>query len=186
MSDTSISIRLKHFLEYIGLSNSQFADLCGIPRPTLSQLLSGRNKKISDQILRPIHEKYPELSLVWLMFGEGDMLDRPLSNDKISNQIVGSQAVLSSKDDGVKEDNNETISSENNPFMNDDWFKNLNNQFDRVEESSDSGKEENNVGKESSGPQYRKDNSSTTPPRCVKSIVIYYDDNTYETFVPQN
>jgi predicted XRE-type DNA-binding protein len=40
--------RLKLFLEQNGISNSQFADTCGIPRPTLSQLLNGRNKKVSD------------------------------------------------------------------------------------------------------------------------------------------
>ncbi|MBR6014346.1 MAG: helix-turn-helix domain-containing protein, partial [Selenomonadaceae bacterium] len=38
--------RLKMFLEQAGISNSQFADTCDIPRPTLSQLLNGRNKKV--------------------------------------------------------------------------------------------------------------------------------------------
>lgn len=74
MDTSTAAIRLKHFLDYTGMTNSQFADSCGIPRPTLSQLLSGRNKKLSDQVLLPIHRRFPELSLVWIMFGEGDML----------------------------------------------------------------------------------------------------------------
>ena len=74
MEEQNVAVRLKHFISQEGLSYSQFADACGIPRPTLSQLLSGRNKKLSDQIVRLIHDRYPSLSVLWLMFGEGDML----------------------------------------------------------------------------------------------------------------
>ena len=65
--------RLKLFLEQNGISNSQFADTCGIPRPTLSQLLNGRNKKVSDEVISKIHAAYPALNILWLMFGDGDM-----------------------------------------------------------------------------------------------------------------
>ena len=41
--------RLKFFLEKEHISNSVFADNCKIARPTLSQLLTGRNKKVSDE-----------------------------------------------------------------------------------------------------------------------------------------
>ena len=66
--------RLKYYLETLGVSVTQFADECGIPRPTASQLLAGRNKKVSDEIIGKIHAKYPALSIVWLMFGEGEMI----------------------------------------------------------------------------------------------------------------
>ena len=66
--------RLKMFLEQAGISNSQFADTCDIPRPTLSQLLNGRNKKVSDEVIGKIHRAYPTLNVMWLMFGDGDML----------------------------------------------------------------------------------------------------------------
>lgn len=65
--------RLKFFLETHQIAISQFADTCRIPRPTLSQILSGRNKKISDELITKIHNAYPELSVLWLMFGEGEM-----------------------------------------------------------------------------------------------------------------
>ena len=66
--------RLKKFLEQAGISNSQFADNCDIPRPTLSQLLNGRNKKVSDEVIGKIHRAYPSLNVMWLMFGDGEML----------------------------------------------------------------------------------------------------------------
>ena len=69
-----IVTRLKMFLDKTGISNSQFADTCDIPRPTLSQLLNGRNKKVSDEVIGKIHRAYPSLNVMWLMFGDGEML----------------------------------------------------------------------------------------------------------------
>lgn len=66
--------RLTAFRDHIGLTNSQFADRALIPRPTLSQFLSGRNKRMSDDLASKLHTAYPELNMLWLLFGEGDML----------------------------------------------------------------------------------------------------------------
>ena len=74
MNEDNVAIRLKGFIEQSGLTYSQFADKCGIPRPSLSQIISGRNKKISDVIVGQIHQAFPELSVLWLLFGEGSMI----------------------------------------------------------------------------------------------------------------
>lgn len=66
--------RLKLYMEHTGLPISQFADGALIPRPTLSQILSGRNKKISNEILEKLHAAYPSLNVAWLLFGDGNML----------------------------------------------------------------------------------------------------------------
>lgn len=66
--------RLKYYMDSIGAPISQFADNCGIPRPSMSQLLNGRNKRISDDVINKIHNAYPDLSILWLMFGEGEMM----------------------------------------------------------------------------------------------------------------
>lgn len=66
--------RLKFYMDCKGIAISQFADSCGIPRPTMSQILNGRNKKVSDELIAKIHNSYPDLSVLWLMFGEGPML----------------------------------------------------------------------------------------------------------------
>ena len=80
--------RLKLFLNQNGISNSQFADTCGIPRPTLSQLLNGRNKKVSDEIIAKIHASYPSLSIMWLMFGDGDMFVPNANTEIVSKTQV--------------------------------------------------------------------------------------------------
>lgn len=75
--------RLKFFMDSNKIAISQFADTCTIPRPTMSQILNGRNKKISDELISKIHAAYPQLSVLWLMFGEGEMLVN--SNTQISD-----------------------------------------------------------------------------------------------------
>lgn len=75
MEEDNVAIRLKGLIQALGVTNSQFADKCGIPRPSLSQLLGGRNKKISDIIVGQIHQAYPEVNILWLLFGEGPMMN---------------------------------------------------------------------------------------------------------------
>lgn len=83
-----IASRIKFYMNSLEIGSSQFADTCQIPRPTLSQILNGRNKKISDEIIGKIHEAYPQLSVLWLMFGEGEMLAD--TNTQISEPQTGS------------------------------------------------------------------------------------------------
>lgn len=69
-----IVTRLKMFIDYLGMANSTFADQANITRPTLSQILNGRNKKISNELISKLHEAFPSLNIMWLMFGDGDMI----------------------------------------------------------------------------------------------------------------
>lgn len=66
--------RLCKFIDASGLSNSQFADKAGIPRPSLSQMLHGRNKSLNNQVLSKLNDAFPQLNIVWLLFGQGTML----------------------------------------------------------------------------------------------------------------
>ena len=72
--EENFATRLKLFIESINVPTTQVADLCDIPRPSFSQLLSGRNQKVSDVLIKKIHKAFPDLSIMWLMFGEGTML----------------------------------------------------------------------------------------------------------------
>lgn len=72
MNEENVSIRLKVAIQDLGITASEFAEKCGISRATLSQLLTGRNKKISDVIISQIHAAYPDLSIMWLLFNEGE------------------------------------------------------------------------------------------------------------------
>lgn len=84
--------RLKYYMDHAQVTISQFADRCGIPRPTMSQLINGRNKRISDEVISKIHNAFPDLSVLWLMFGEGDMTTN--ANIETSEPQIDAKGVL--------------------------------------------------------------------------------------------
>lgn len=116
MDESKLSIRLKGFIDTMGLTNSQFADRCGIPRPSVSQLLGGRNKKVNDVIITQIHKAFPNLSVMWLLFGEGSMMLSPASTNEEcgdgSGRCESGDGGLSSNSEANSEVSFESSSSE--------------------------------------------------------------------------
>ena len=55
-----------------GLSNSEFALKIGVSPASLSHIFSGRNRPSLEVIIR-INRAYPDISLPWLLYGEGQM-----------------------------------------------------------------------------------------------------------------
>ena len=103
--------RLKYYMDYAQVTISQFADRCGIPRPTMSQLINGRNKRISDEVISKIHNAFPDLSVLWLMFGEGDMTTN--ANIETSEpQIVAKGASLPHQTADLQQHNSQNANNE--------------------------------------------------------------------------
>lgn len=165
MEDNFIASRLKTLISSLGLSDSQFADKCSISRPTLSLLLSGKNKKISDVMLTQIHEAFPDVSILWLLFGEGTKFK--------------SEEIRESQDENV--DENPIFSNkskENDEQLNLVNLKQLENVIQNVVNKSFEGsiiQLENVIQK----------GSENQTPRKVSKITVYYDDSTFESFIPE-
>lgn len=62
--------RIEFIMDSYGLTSSQFADKTGIPRASVSHILSGRNKP-SLEVLQKVASVFPEVDLQWLMLGVG-------------------------------------------------------------------------------------------------------------------
>lgn len=174
--------RLKTFMESAKISSSQFADTCGISRPTLSQILNGRNKKISDELISKIHENYPQLSVLWLMFGEGDMVND--ANIKISEP----------QNDKIKTDSAVQSSELLHNSGLGDLFFGLTDMNSKNSESN-SGQLSipellENAGEDNDQKENEASRNTSSTPILVKSgkkitnIVVFYADNTFETFSP--
>lgn len=162
--------RLKRYIDQHQIPVTQFADNCQIPRPTFSQLLNGRNKKVSDEVISKIHAAYPSLSMLWLMFGEGNMESN--SNSQISERQ--NQPIQASNQRQIPEHQNE-----------EDLLR-----FD-VTYIADSPE---NMAKRAMEFHDNPEGGSDTPApkisfdpgkgKRVISIVVYYDDKSYESFIP--
>lgn len=101
----SLLNRLKAYIEHTKLPLSQFADNAGIPRPTLSQITSGRNKKISNELLVKLHKAYPQLNISWLLFGDEPML----TDGTLAPAPKPEEPIMSAP--GPEQDPNPTIAS---------------------------------------------------------------------------
>lgn len=168
--------RLKHFLVQNGISNSQFADTCEIPRPTLSQLLNGRNKKVSDEVISKIHSAYPALNIMWLMFGDGEMYVSQAAT--LNENVEGANLSKTPQDDimfmgdssgAQSQRGHRTISfSDGTPSPSRSGAAALSDALQSIAK---------NVSRSGS-------TSSPTGQRQIVNIMIFYDDNSFESITP--
>lgn len=181
--------RIKRYMEYSHLTSSQFADAAGIPRPTLSQLLNGRNKsnegakKISSDIVKKLHDAFPDLNVMWLLFGDGDMVvgenikfSEPKNDpethifapERSDNQEVQRQILF---DEELPDFGSENIFEANQPFSPQQEAKRTYNGTDNQQVT----------------PPSRKNVTPTMalrPDKKVQSIMVFYSDNSFEIFKP--
>lgn len=195
--------RLKHYLDSRQISITQFADECGIPRPTGSQLLAGRNKKVSDEIISKIHSAYPDLNIVWLMFGEGNMVTS--SNIEISEPENAGSPLLHANQHLDNEPNNPETG---NPCNHRELSQSTNipplpgiNVPDSVPDNTPFAISSSSAVKNNTSPSCNTAsalnnvqhdsmpiigiNSNDAGQRRVVSIMVFYNDNSFETFVPE-
>lgn len=154
--------RLKQYIEHRGLANSQFADMAGIPRPTLSQILTGRNKKISNEIIEKLHQAFPTLNVLWLLFGDGDMdLEDYSEFSEPKNSLFPDENLEQSidTDSAYEPASRPEISAEKiSEKMPPQFF--INNSAENRSESA------------------------PATDRRVQSIMVFYSDNSFEVFEP--
>lgn len=180
-TDNGITTRLKEYIDYKGFSNSNFADTAGIPRPTLSQLLSGRNKSINDLLLRKIHEAFPDLNIMWLLFGLGDMRTNP------NIEISGAQKSLFDDISRIQSTDSETTT---NVRKTESPLSQNSTKEKKTDENSQSAKKAG-VDMEADSvvipfQQTVTSEKSESGERRVKSIIILYSDSSFEVFTPDN
>lgn len=165
MEEISIAARLKSIIEALGLSDSQFADRCSITRPTLSLLLSGKNKKISDIMLSQIHDAFPNVSILWLLFGEGEMFKKDENREKSSSNL-NEDPFFKNRDTDDKEELNLVNVKQLENIIQDVINKTFTSSFNNLERIIQKSQE-------------------ISLQRKVSKITVYYDDSTFETFSPE-
>lgn len=163
--------RLKEFIVSDAIPVTQFADKCNISRSTLSQILNGRNKKISDEIISKIHSAYPNLSIYWLMFGEGKMYEHEIKTFQSPNLFDSVNSIpLDFKNPDNSHEENSILKSQEDIQQN-YGAKNhdKNNRFSCDETTNRTN-------------HYIEKDYNNSEDRKIIRIVVFYSDNSYETF----
>ncbi|MCP9612107.1 helix-turn-helix domain-containing protein [Coprobacter tertius] len=148
-----MDVRIRQLIENLGLTQAEFADKVGIDRSTLSNALRGRNQ-VSINIIKKIHETFPRISMNWLMFGEGEAYPE------------------------------KTIGKNEGTLFDEISF------FPETPTNRSNAKEDMQVDEYITEPkipiQEKKENASSsfenTPAKKVIKIMVFYSDNTFDTF----
>ncbi|WP_307759748.1 helix-turn-helix domain-containing protein [uncultured Mediterranea sp.] len=154
----SIKDRFKMIMEREKLTAGAFAESIGVAQATISHILGPRNKYPSTEVILRLHQRYSDISLEWLLTGQGSM-----SND--------AEASVSTP---------ENIGADYPLFA-----ENAENPAKGTDEPEN--RKEMALAKPSNTPKeivkqeiiYKE-----RPPRKITEIRIFFDDNTYETFKP--
>ena len=108
----SVSIRLSAYIEAKKIKQIDIAEVMGKKRQIVSSIINGRSNLTLEQCIL-LHKKYHDLNIYWLLFGEGEMLNKNINQQ---NKQTG--------------DGNYNINSVDSDIVND---KNLNNYSDLKE-----------------------------------------------------
>lgn len=151
--------RIIYIMEQKKLSPSQFADAIGIQRAAMSHITSGRNNPSLD-VLKKILEEYPHISPDWLLFGTGTMN----RDDESMNPSYQEQ--------------------KNMP----DLFGNLSHPHEKKDESHENRNDFTLSAPANEKKQPVKEVIIPNAPvqvREVQKIMIFYSDDTYQSFMPE-
>ncbi len=122
MNKKNILKRIKKIIEENNLSNSEFAEKIGIPKSSVTHLLSERNNPSLDIIIK-ISEAFENISTDYLIFGQENQVKQTIQH---SNTLFN-ELYESVSEDSVKDSNNKVKSIiliyENNKFAQIDNLK---------------------------------------------------------------
>lgn len=195
-----ISDRIKAVMNKVGKNSITFSEEIGIQQSTLSHILNGRNRPSLDVVMK-ISQRYPEISLDWLVNGQGDMdsdkHDVELEQERMVNRSSGSYNGSpfyneSSPYGGAspyKDPSTTPSASDSSPFISggSKVRSEMPDLFAQNDEKTPSGSQR----LVSQGGMNRSDipfppkeviKYVEKPCKKITEIIIYYDDNTWEKF----
>lgn len=167
--------RIEFIMNGYGLTSSQFADKTGIPRASVSHILSGRNKP-SLEVLQKVATVFPDVDVQWLMLGVGKQPDFSSMTHRDSP-----------KEPDVVEETT-LFMQYNEPEAPVAYSRQVQQQAVQVEKPRvEEVRQQKTASK--SPQQQRKSTPQRTATvdqvRRIKEIRVFYNDGTYEILYPE-
>ena len=157
--------RIRQIMESQHMTQQVFADYIGQSPATLSSIFNGRTRPTLN-IVKDIKEKIPNISTDWLMFGSGDMY---------LPQNEG--------DDGAR--NQAETGSDGHPQIQNPMFDFEATPSPTPQNSVQQPQNFNSVRNTRLDLEHKEVKTLDKPQRRITEIRVFYDDQTWETFVPQ-
>lgn len=156
--------RIQEILQKYQLSASNFAEKIGVPRSSISHIISGRNKPSLDFVLKTV-EAFPEVDLHWLLYGKG-VLESPESL----------------QDEEIQE-NSLTDNSEQHQTM--DLFSQTDESNNQQQTKVSSQKSTKKTEAIKVSPKPPTTNINISESKELEKIVFFYKDGSFKEFSPE-
>lgn len=154
--------RVKSVIEDKGFTPSRFADHIGVPRSTISHILSGRNKP-SLEVIQKILDTFPDIKADWLVQGKGNYLKKTqdlFSGVDFEKEKPGKHELPKPKEKNIQEVLMEDIENRSMEKKKDVYTaKSSENKQDKLVESAKNGKQS-------------------------EKVIVIYTDGTYSEYFP--
>lgn len=160
---------------------TQFADTASIARPTLSQILSGRNKKVSNELIAKLHAAFPDLNVMWLLFGDGDMISDVRSESSGGQNLrtpASPGSLFADSQDDNRTSHGNATATESQQTMRGATPSGLPGAISAGFIPTTTLNAFQGLGASSAA------EVSADSPKRVQSIMVFYTDNSYELFTP--
>lgn len=165
--------RLVKLMDVEQLSSSKFADIIGVQRSSVSHVLSGRNKP-SYIFLQKTLEAFPMVSAEWLILGKGSMY-KDEQNMSVGNLFNQPSKIVENQNKTGVSSNESTDKSEIPGNFTDGDARNLSPRESNNSEMIDDSIKTN----QSKG---RKVIEKDVEEKVIDKIVIFYHDNTFQSY----
>lgn len=177
--------RIREIMTYSGLSQQDFASKLQMAPASISSIFNGRTNPTMNHVMA-IHNAFPQISEKWLLFGEGEMIPSSPQN------VTPSSSPMSMIDDDAELENLGGFFSQSAPTSPTPSAGSSMPQNAATAPSTNAGRQtaaQRGYGQEAGRDSRRESlhimaNNVDKALRRVKEIRVFYDDNTYETFVP--
>ena len=153
------------------MTQQVFADFIGLAPATLSSIYNERTRPTLS-VVEAIKKKIPNISTDWLMFGTGDMY---VASPTSPASPAPADRLFSADDEGAK--GGQIVQ---NPMLDFDQP-----QSPTPQQGAQTPYSFNSVKSTPSNIERTEVKIIDKPQRKVKEIRVFYDDQTWETFVPE-
>jgi len=188
--------RIKLIMEQRHLSQQDFAALLGVSAASLSSIFTGRTNPTNKHV-QAVHRAFPNVNVNWLLFGEGEMYVNATTPEEAS-AIGDIDDTLSETASTAVDDGRENTAT---PMLPHTEAAHMPSMF--TVDGGDASTDGRMVGNasptlsRSRGERrvqearpytalQKNPNIIDKPERRIKEIRVFYDDGTYEAFVPSS
>lgn len=167
--------RIRQIMDTLGLTQQEFAQKLGVSPASLSNIFNGKSRPTMNHT-NAIHRAFPSINMGWVMFGEGNMLGDGSPNPATPPPAPASGGETSSSAMGAESGARGNSGGSGGVL---DLFSGIDSA---TASNSPATRRPGNPAAAQAAPRVVAETKIVRPK--IVEIRVFYDDQTFESFVP--